>query len=536
MSVLHRLRDEAVAARACHRSGLIGGASIGRTLRGLRGVRRFGALGGTLAMSAAKYPDRVAVIDELGSLTFTELHQRSNALANAWLALGLRPGDGVAILARNHRGFLDATFAAAKCGARIVLLNTDFAGPQIREVVGREDITLLVHDDEYAGVLEGVAVRLARYRAWADRTGADTLDALIASGDTAEPPAPGVVPKIVVLTSGTTGTPKGANRPEPRSLVPFGGLFDKVPYRGGAVMEVAAPMFHALGLAQAMLAVALGNTLVIRRYFDPVATLDSLERHRVTMLVAVPVMLQRIVDLGSDAVAARDLGSLRIVFVAGSQLGSHLCTRLLETFGPVVYNLYGSTEVAYATIATPDELAAEPGSVGSVVGGATVRILDDDGREVPAGVTGRIFVANTIQFEGYTGGGGKQVIDGLMASGDVGHFDEAGLLFIDGRDDDMIVSGGENVFPGEVEELLFGHPDVVEAAAVAVADERFGHRLAAYVVRRPGAELTAEQVRDYVRDNLARFKVPRDVHFLDELPRNPTGKVLKRKLAEHARS
>jgi len=334
----------------------------------------------------------------------------------------------------------------------------------------------------------------------------------------------------VVLTSGTTGTPKGANRPEPRSFAPFGGLFDKVPYRGREVMECCAPMFHALGFAQAMLAVALGTTLVVRRHFDPKAVLDSLEANQVTTVVAVPVMLERILAVGGDEVSARDLECLRIIFVAGSQLGADLATRLAAAFGPVVYNLYGSTEVAYATIATPEELAKEPGSVGSPVRGATVRIYGDDGIEAPVGQTGRIFVANDIQFEGYTGGGTKDVIDGLMASGDVGHFDANGLLFIDGRDDDMIVSGGENVFPGEVEQLLLGHEQITDAAAIGVPDEKFGQRLKVYVVAFPG--LTEDDVRDYVRDNLARFKVPRDVVFLDELPRNPTGKVLKRQLPD----
>jgi fatty-acyl-CoA synthase len=260
--------------------------------------------------------------------------------------------------------------------------------------------------------------------------------------------------------------------------------------------------------------------------------LSDLATHRASMTVVVPVMLQRLVDLPESEFEGKDLSSLKVIFVAGSQLGADLCKRVTAAFGPVVYNLYGSTEVAYATVANPAELAREPGCVGTPVRGAVVRIYDEHGREVPPGTTGRIFVGNSIQFEGYTGGGDKERIDGLMSSGDVGHFDESGLLFIDGRDDDMIVSGGENVFPGEVEELLAALPEVREVSAIGVPDDKFGQRLRAFVVLQEGAALTEDDVKQHVSANLARYKTPRDVVFLDELPRNPTGKVLKRKLAE----
>jgi fatty-acyl-CoA synthase len=523
---------EGRGAIACYRAGLIGISGPTKLASAGLGMARYGAVGGLVALAAARHGTRDALVDELGTLSFQDLHERSNALANGWRKEGLKPGDSVAILARNHRGFLDATFASAKCGARIVLLNTAFAGPQIREVVLREGVSLLVHDDEYAGMLDGIEVPLGHWTAWSESPGDDTLESLIARSPRSNPPRPGEVTKIVILTSGTTGTPKGANRSEPRSLAALGGLFDKVPYRGREVMECCAPMFHALGFAQAMLAVALGDTLVVRRHFDPNAVLESLEKNRVTTVVAVPVMMQRILELGADALDARDTSSVRIIFVAGSQLGADLAIRLRAAFGPVVYNLYGSTEIAYATIATPEELAAEPGCVGTPVRGTKIRILGDDGRELPTGQVGRIFVANGIQFEGYTGGGHKESVDSLMSSGDVGHFDWAGRLFIDGRDDDMIVCGGENVFPGEIEELLAGHTDIVEASAIGVPDDKFGQRLRVFVVRRD-VSLDEEGVRDYVRANLARFKVPREVVFLDELPRNPTGKVLKKELAAH---
>ena len=334
----------------------------------------------------------------------------------------------------------------------------------------------------------------------------------------------------MILTSGTTGTPKGAPRAEPRSLGIIGGVLSKVPFRGRETTVIAAPLFHALGLSQMALALLLGSTIVVQRRFDPEATLDALADNGASAAVLVPVMLQRIMELGEDAVRARDLRELRIIFVSGSAVSPDLVRRTLSAFGPTLYNMYGSTEIAEATIATPEDLAEDPTTVGGPVRGAVIKILDEHGHEVPVGTTGRIFVANAAQFEGYTGGEDKERIGALMSSGDVGHLDAVGRLHIQGRDDEMIVSGGENVFPAEVENLLADHGAIEEAAAVGVIDDQFGHRLRAFVVLRAGHELTEAQVREYVRDNLARYKVPREVVFIERLPRNPTGKVLKREL------
>jgi fatty-acyl-CoA synthase len=530
-----RFGDEAYFMAVCIRSGLVGPELPHRVAQILLAFERFGMLGGALTTAAIRHGEQLAVIDERGQLSYKELDQRTNALANAWREQGLEPGDGVAILARNHRGFLEAVFAAAKCGARIILLNTSFAGPQIREVADREGTDLLVYDDEYAKVLKGVDPPNGRWRAWVDDDedpDEDTLESLIQGGDTGAPPKPGVSPKITILTSGTTGTPKGAPRPEPRSLGIIGGLLSRVPFRAKEVTELCVPMFHALGFTHAIIGVGLGSTLVVRRRFDPEATLASIDEHEATAMIVVPVMLQRIIDLGEEKIDEHDTSSLKIIFVSGSALGADLTKRALKRFGSVVYNLYGSTEIAYATIATPEDMEEEPGSVGKVVRGSIVKILDDDGKEVKAGTSGRIFVGNSSQFEGYTGGGSKDEVAGLMSSGDVGHFDDEGRLFIDGRDDEMIVSGGENVFPAEVEELLAGHESIEEAAALGVDDEKFGQRLKAFVVLHGDAKLSEDEIKSYVKENLAGYKIPREVVFVDELPRNATGKVLKRELEE----
>jgi fatty-acyl-CoA synthase len=413
-------------------------------------------------------------------------------------------------------------------------MNTGFSAPQVEEVVNREGVDLFVYDEEFEPLLAALEPRLGRVRAWTQTRehDADTLDALIAGSHPAPPRRPAHAPRLVILTSGTTGTPKGAGRDVPVSLSPVGGPLSKVPFRSGDVSLISAPLFHALGFTQGLLQIGLGATLVLERRFAAAQTLACLARHRVSTWVLVPVMLQRVLALDPEHWSSLDLSALRIIYISGSQLGTRLAHQALDRFGPVLYNLYGSTEIAFATIATPADLLAEPSCVGRVVRGAVVKVLDPDGRELPVGETGRIFVGHMIAFEGYTGGGDKERIGGLVSSGDVGHFDAAGRLFIDGRDDEMIISGGENVFPREIEDLLLEHPAVLDAAAVGVADEQFGQRLSVFLVVRGGAELSEGDVKQYVRDKLAGYKVPRTVTFLGELPRNPTGKVLKRELVK----
>ncbi|MBV8997980.1 MAG: AMP-binding protein, partial [Solirubrobacterales bacterium] len=363
-----RAGDEAYFAALCIRSGLIGPEPPHRVPLLVRGFRRYGLLGGAVVAGGLRHGDRPVMIDERGAVSYKELDERTDALANAWRDHGLTAGEGVAILARNHRGFFEAVFAAAKCGARIVLLNTSFAGPQIREVATREGTDLLVYDDEYSDTLKGIEdPPRGRFRAWADEPGDDTLDALIDGGDSSRPPKPEEWPKITILTSGTTGTPKGAPRSEPRSLSLIGGLLSKVPFRARETTEVCVPMFHAFGFMEAMVGVALGSTLVVRRRFDPEQTLESLEEHRATATVMVPVMLSRFLDLGEEKIKAHDLSSLRIVFVSGSALGADLAERATKVLGPVVYNLYGSTEIAYATIACMNPSAWNIGTHSSVI-------------------------------------------------------------------------------------------------------------------------------------------------------------------------
>jgi fatty-acyl-CoA synthase len=291
-------------------------------------------------------------------------------------------------------------------------------------------------------------------------------------------------------------------------------------------------MFHTWGFAHFAIGGLLGSTLVVRRRFDAEATLADLAEHRATALIVVPVMLQRILELPDDVRSRHDTPALRVVATSGSAMPVEVARRFSEGFGDVLYNLYGSTEVAYATVATPEDMREAPGTVGRPLHGGVVRIVGDDGAPLETGEVGRIFVGNPMTFEGYTSGDDKNRLDGLVATGDVGRFDENGRLFIEGRDDDMIVSGGENVFPGQVEELLIARPELSDVAVVGVPDEKFGARLVAHVVASGHGEVDTEALRAHVRESLGRIYVPREVMVHDELPRNATGKVVKRELRE----
>ncbi|MDX6581873.1 MAG: hypothetical protein QOI10_1057 [Solirubrobacterales bacterium] len=528
-----KLGEAAGTLRALVATGVIRPARPDHLLRlglALRRWDRSPAAG--LAAMAELYGDEPYVIDELGTLSFGDVERRTNALAASLAADGVAPGEAVALMCRNHRGFVEAVLACSKLGATCVLLNTDFAGPQLAGVIERERPVAVICDQEFEPLLiEGGAGDVHRLIAWIEQPGATpSLEQLIAVGDPAPltpPPEPG---RLTILSSGTTGTPKGVQREGGASLAPLLGYMQRVGLRARETQLIAAPMFHGWGLLHLGVSFLLGTSIVLRRRFDPEATLEAIARHGAGTASMVPVMLRRIVDLEDEVRARHDTGSLRTVTLGGSALPGNLAGEAMDALGEVVFNTYGSTEVALATTATPADLRADPATAGRPLPATEVRILDAAGRELPAGEPGRVFVGSELASSGYSGGGGKEVIDGLMSSGDLGHLDAGGRLFIDGREDDMIVSGGENVFPGEIEDLLAGHPAIAEAAVIGVADQDFGQRLRAYVVVQAGERIDADAVRDHVKANLARYKVPRDVEFIEALPRNPTGKVLKREL------
>ena len=500
-----------------------------------RGARESGQSTAIGVFSGRHYRgSQTAIIDDAGTTTFAQLRTRTLSIAQGLRAAGVGPGHNVGILTRNHLGFVEATSAAAILGADSLFLNTGFAGPQLGDVLKREGAGTLIYDEEFSGIVEQAASGLQRFLAWTDREpDVPTLDHLARENAPEAPPRPEKMGRATILTSGTTGTPKGANRSNTSGdLTTAVGFLEKVPYRVGETMLICAPTFHAWGLVNFAMGNTFANTLVLQRRFEPENVLRAIEAHRVNVMAVVPVMLNRILALDPSVIGKYDTSSLRMVCCSGSALPGELALRWMDTFGDNLHNMYGSTEVSVTSVALPAELRSAPGTAGRPPLGTTVRIYDDDDKPVSQGTTGRIFVGNGQQFDGYTGGGTKKMLDGLMSIGDVGHFDENGLLFVEGRDDDMIISGGENVFPAEVEDLLSDHPALLEAAVIGVPDEAFGQGLKAFVVLKQGAALFEDEVKSYVKNHLARHKVPRDVVFLDEIPRNPTGKVLKRVLRE----
>jgi fatty-acyl-CoA synthase len=534
---LSHIAEATKAVKRLRDTGILDLGNLGVTLETAKNARVYGPHATLAIQGSRKYATLPAVVDERGTLTYKQVDDASTALARGLNGLGITAGSVVGLLCRDHRGLIIAMAACGKLGARTVLMNTGFAKPQFADVCERENVKAVLHDSEFSDLLDALPAGLPRVLTWVDEgtgphAGVPTIDDIIAANSSEPLPAPSKPGGSVILTSGTTGLPKGAPRVKTSPLA-TAELVDRVPFPRSGTMVIVSPIFHGTGMATYLVGAALGNKVVTTRRFQPEGTLQLIADHKADMLVAVPTMLHRIVELAPDVIAKYDTSSLKVIAIAGSALSPDLSNRVQDTFGDVLYNIYASTECGFGTIATPDELRSAPGTAGRSPVGCEVVLFDEhDQRIAGANQRGRIFIRSTARFEGYTDGRTKQIIDGYMSSGDMGHFDENGLLFVDGRDDDMIVSGGENVFPQEVENLLVEHEDVFDAAVVGVDDVDFGKRLRAFIVLKPGAQQNAEQIKLYVKDNLARHKVPRDVVFIDALPRNTTGKLLRRVLTE----
>lgn len=487
-----------------------------------------------IATSARRCPNRAALVDEIGTLTYQQLDIRCNALAAALQALRGGTPETIGIMCRNHRGFVEALAATNRIGADVLLLNTSFAGPALAEVVAREGVDVVVYDEEFTSAVERAVANNSKCRriiGWTDDPHSQdvTVEKLI-SGHIGQRAAKATRSgKLILLTSGTTGTPKGAKHSGggPKELKV---LLERVPWRAEETTVIAAPMFHAWGLGQLLMSTIMACTVVTRRNFDPEATLDLVDRYRASGLSVVPVMLDRIIELPSETLKKYSGRSLRFVNASGSRMRPDVVIAFMDRFGDTVYNNYNATEAGMIAVATPTDLRAAPDTAGRPAVGTEIRILDNDLRPLTRGEIGQIFVRNASQFDGYTSGNTKDFHEEFMASGDVGYVDEDGRLFVVGRDDEMIVSGGENVYPIEVEKTLVGHDGVAEASVIGVDDEKYGQRLVAFVVLEDGASATTETLKRHIRDSLANYKVPRDITILDELPRNSTGKIVRSEL------
>ncbi|MFN6553568.1 AMP-binding protein [Mycolicibacterium septicum] len=517
-------------------SGVVRASRPDRGLRQLNSLAKWGfTLAGGLTAAAARSPRTIASIDRYGTSTYADVAERTNRLASGLAVIGFSSDSTFAVLARNHSAMVECMVAASKLGADLVLLNTGLAARAIEEIVKRHDVDAIFLDGDFEPEVRYVSADIPRISVHANSATRHrrSIDDLIATGTGAAPVAPPKQPgKLVALTSGTTGTPKGARRPTPPGFGAIAAMLSRMPLRHGEVMLMCAPMFHTWGLAALQVSTPLLATVVLMDRFDAEECLKAIERHRCTVVILVPVMLQRILELPAAVVNRYDTSSLKVVASSGSPIPGAAVTKFMEIFGDVLYNFYGSTEVSWATIADPADLRVAPTTAGRPPLGTRVAILDDAGAIAPAGAVGRIFVGNDMLFDGYTNAASPAVEDRLMDTGDLGYLDGSGRLFVAGRDDDMIISGGENVFPRPVEEAIAVLPQVADVAVVGVPDPEFGQRLAAFVVRTEGASLDADTVKNYVRNRLSRFSIPRDVTFVDQLPRTATGKVLKRHLIE----
>jgi acyl-CoA synthetase (AMP-forming)/AMP-acid ligase II len=503
--------------------GLLAPGRPDRVARQLLALRRWGfGIAAETRSAAAREPHRAAVIDPDGSLTYRELLSIATERALRWRDEGVGPGTRIGLLRRNGRDFIIDLVAVGLLGADMVLVNTSLSGAHIDAIVAEHRLSRLIHDDEFGTIRPTLASipALPPRPAAAPAVPPAWMPAqrLASSRPLAPPERDG---RTIVLTSGTTGTPKGALRPATPGLGPLISVISKIPLRVGSRVLISAPIFHTWGLASLQLALAMRATIVLRPRFDAADAVDTLVRERCDALFAVPVMLSRMLDEPHRSTR------LRVAAVSGSALPGDLAHRFMDAYGDVLYNLYGSTEASWVSIATPADLRRDPATAGRPPRGTVVAILDPEGKPAERG---GIYVDNDMLFKGYTNAADRDRREGKLSTGDIGHFGEDGLLYVDGRADDMIISGGENVYPSAVERVLASVPGVDDVVVVGVSDADFGQRLAAWIVRLPGATLTADDIRAAVRAHLAGFCVPRDVRFIDELPRNATGKVVTRDL------
>lgn len=516
-------------------SGVVRASRPDRGLRQLNSLAKWGfTLAGGLGAAAARSPGTVASIDRHGTTTYGQMAARTGFIASGLAAEGWTTDSTFAILARNSAAMVECMIAASKLGANALLLNPGLAARAIEDIVTSHAVDVVFVDDEFEPLVRYLPDRIVRLSTHPRSTVVQrrSIEDVISAGTEATPVAPPKKPgRLVVLTSGTTGTPKGARRPTPPGFGAIAAMLSRMPLRRDEVMLLSAPLFHAWGLAALQLSTPLLASVVLLERFDAEECLESVARHRCTVLVVVPIMIQRILDLTASVISRYDTSSLKVVASSGSPIPGASCTRFMDTFGDVLYNFYGSTEVSWATIADPTDLRLAPTSAGRPPLGTRVAVLGTDGNPLPVGAVGRIFVGNDMLFDGYTNAASPAVADRLMDTGDLGYLDASGRLFIAGRDDEMIISGGENVFPRPVEEALALLPQVSEVAVVGVPDPEYGQRLAVYIVRSDGATLDEAMVKNFVRNRLSRFSIPRDVTFVDELPRTVTGKILKRQLA-----
>ncbi len=499
-------------------------------------------LGRCLARNARLYADKLAIIAQDGrTLTYRALNERVNRLASALLVQGVNKNKRIAILCRNSPEYLESYFAAGAIGARQIPINFHLKTEDIAQRLKHSGANAIIADEEFLPVLAGLDALTRRAlgaRVWvvgdADQ-GTENFETLVARG-TPEPTDTRVDPEdtlYVGYTSGTTGSPKGALISH-RAIV-VGYLYKALTYSLGPddVTLNPGPFWHSAPRDYASLAIYLGGTCVVMRNFEPIEYVQLVQRYRVTYSFLVPTMLQMLTGLPSDE--AHDTTSLRLILSGGSPLPTAVKERAIQRFGPILHEFYGATETRMVTSISTRELASRRRSVGRPMRDVEIRVLDDGGRTLPPGTIGEIFVRGPGLFSGYHDDpeATRRSWRGEWFSlGDMGRMDEDGYLYLVDRKNDMIISGGENVYPNDVEEVLMCCAGVKEAAVIGVPDPTWGELVTAVVVPEVGAQISAQALIAACAARLPAYMQPRRVVFAAALPRNPVGKILRRVLRE----
>ncbi|HYC00812.1 MAG TPA: long-chain-fatty-acid--CoA ligase [Candidatus Limnocylindrales bacterium] len=498
---------------------------------------------------ARRRPQADFAVDAHQRITYGEARERANRLANALIAADLRAGDRIAFLSKNSADYPLVFLGCSKAGVVPVPLNYRLAGPELAYIIGDAGARLLLASAEYVGLLDEIRPELITVERYVaidapEAAGWEDFRSMVASGSAAEPERWIDEESDVyqMYTSGTTGRPKGAiltHRAVTAQMAQIEAVF---PMTRGERFLVVAPMYHAAAAATSFKALSAGAAMNIHADFSPDAVIDALSSQGITRVTLVPAMIQACLLTVPD-VAARDYGSLKVITYGASPIAEQVLRRAMEVFGCDFAQGYGMTETtAVLTYLEPDDhrraLAEKPElllSAGRPIPGTHVRIVDENEEEVPRGTIGEIVARGPQMMRGYWNlpeASAETLKDGWLHTGDAGVMDEEGFVYLQDRLKDMIVSGGENVYPREVENVLFEHPAVADAAVLGVPDQKWGEAVKAVVVLRSGATATAEELVEFCRGRLAGYKRPRSVDFVETLPRNPSGKVLKRELRE----
>jgi acyl-CoA synthetase (AMP-forming)/AMP-acid ligase II len=504
---------------------------------------------------AANEPHKVALVrpDALLSpgspdrvWSFFEMNERVDRIAQGLKARGVGRGGAVLLMLKNRPEFLLVQQAAGRVGAAAVSASWRSTVPELLYLAKNSGSRALFFDADVAEVVRSARSALEEtipagsfFAIGGAAAGFPSLDDLTASAAVAAGAVESAESEdaaIVMYTSGTTGKPKGAVRKfTPEGTAAVFAFLGETPLELGDRHLAVCPLYHATAFGFIAFTYVLGGSVVVLPEFQPELVLEAIERYRINTTALVPTMIQRIADLGRERVRRHDLSSLRAIFSGGAPLSAPLALQAMEVLGDKLYNFYGATEIGVVTLAGPEDLRASPGTIGRLVPGNEVRVLDERGRECKEGEVGELWVRSPGVIEGYHGdaqGTQEAMLDGYFSVGDLVRRDARGCFHIEGRKRDMIISGGVNVYPAEVEAALDAHPAVAESAVIGVPDRDLGERVRAFVALRAGAALGAEELRVYCKQRLSGPKVPREFTFLAALPRNPTGKVLKRELRE----